>query len=59
MVLRVWFIRVGKAWWQKWEAAAHIASRIRKERDKFGAQLTFSFSSVWDPTPWNSAACSV
>lgn len=35
---------VGKAWWQERQAAGHVASTVRKQKEMdVGAQLTFSF----------------
>lgn len=36
---------------QELEAAGHIASAVRAERDECRVQFTFSFYSVWDPRP--------
>lgn len=42
----------GEPWWQDYEAAGHIASTARKQREmNAGTHLTFSFLF----SPWNGA----
>ncbi|EGV99061.1 hypothetical protein I79_005511 [Cricetulus griseus] len=51
--LRLQSRMVWKAWQQEHEAAAHMASTVRKQREmNTGAQLSFSpFCSAQDPSP--------
>ena len=51
--LKVQSIMAEKAWWQEHEAAGHIASTVRKQREMdAGAQLTVSLQ---DPSLWDGA----
>lgn len=51
---RVHYDRV--AWQQEQEAAGHVASTVRKQREMgTGAQLT-PFYSFQEPSPWDGAA---
>lgn len=41
----------------KWEEAGHVASRVRKEREKdVDSHLAFFLCSVQGPSPWDSTA---
>lgn len=51
---------VGKARQQEPEAAAHVASRVRKQREKdVGVRWLSSFYSVWDPVPTGKVSSTI
>lgn len=50
--LRIQYITSRKGWHQEREAAGHIESAVRKQREmNAGTQLAFFFHSVPDPIP--------